>query len=103
MATIPQKRGEEIGNDLLSFHVILLKTLYEDNESIGKVADKEIVQEISITDQVAQYNYACVFAYTNIVMQISDTLQGSVTERIIKESITLFYIELILLKKLPSI
>ena len=32
-------------------------------------------------------------------MQISDTLQGSVTERIIKESITLFYIELILFEE----
>ena len=95
--TIPQKR-EEIGNDLLA-SMLFCETLYEDNESIGKVADKEIVQKLVSPTGIAQYNYACVFAHTNIVMQISDTLQGSVTERIIKESITLFYIELILFEE----
>ena len=33
------------------------------------------------------------------MIQLSDTLQGSMTERIIKESITLFYIELILFEE----
>lgn len=95
--TIPQKR-EEIGNDLLA-SILFCETLYADNESIGKVADAEISKKLESATGIAQYNYACVFAYTNIVMQISDTLQGSMSERIIKESITLFYIELILFEE----
>ena len=95
--TIPQKR-EKVGNDLLA-SILFCETLYADNESIGKVADMEISRKLESPTGIAQYNYASVFAHTNIVIQLSDTLQGSMTERIIKESITLFYIELILFEE----
>ena len=37
--------------------------------------------------------------YSNIVLQTSEFLRGTITERIITESITLFYIELLLFEE----
>lgn len=95
--TVPQKR-EMIQNDLLA-SILFCETLYDDDESIGKVADAEILKKLESLTGSAQYNYACVFSYTNVLIQMSDALAGSITERIVKESVTLLYIELILFEE----
>lgn len=92
------RKREEIRDDMLA-SMLFCETLYEEGEALGKVVDTEIRRKLETENGMAQYNYATVFAHTNILIQISETLAGNLTERIIKESITLFYIELILFEE----
>lgn len=95
--TLPQNRNT-IADDLLA-SILFCETHYAENESLGTIADNVIVEKLKSEHGIAQYNYACVYAHTNVVIQMSDTLAGSITERITRESITLFYIELILFEE----
>lgn len=95
--TLPQNRNT-VDDDLLA-SILFCETHYAENESLGTVADNVIVEKLKSEHGIAQYNYACVYAHTNVVIQMSDTLVGSIAERITRESITLFYIELILFEE----
>ncbi|WP_444643972.1 hypothetical protein ACRQU7_04260 [Caproiciproducens sp. R1] len=48
---------------------------------------------------MAQYEYAHGYAYSNIFVQISDTFPFEITDRIEFESITQFYIELLMFEE----
>lgn len=79
--------------------LLFSETFYENNTGLGKVVDKKIESLINSEFGIAQYNYASVFCYKNMVMQMTSRFRTSVNERIIQESITLFYIELILFEE----
>lgn len=95
--TLPQNR-DAINDDLLA-SILFCETHYDENESLGTVVDDTIMEKLKSKHGIAQYNYACVYAYTNVLIQMSENLAGSVTERIVRESITLFYIELTLFEE----
>lgn len=95
--TIP-KMKKNVPDDLLA-SLLFCETYYNDGELLGTVVDKEITGLLSDEQGIAQYNYASVYTYSNILMQMSESLSGSLTARIVKESITLFYIELLLFEE----
>lgn len=75
------------------------ETFYEDNTGLGKVIDHNISSQLKSRYGVAQYNYASVYCYKNVLIQMTSRFRTSVDSRIIQESITLFYIELILFEE----
>ena len=95
--TIPRKR-KDIPDNLLA-SLLFCETYYNDGEELGRVADKEILKIISDEWGFSQYNYANVYAYSNILIQISDSFAGRISDRLQDESITLFYIELLLFEE----
>lgn len=95
--SLPYDRTE-VSDDLLA-SILFCETYYEAGESLGTVEDREIRTILQQKYGLAQYNYASVYAYTSVVVQMSSSLEGSLLSRITKESITLFYIELILFEE----
>lgn len=95
--TIPKDRTS-IPDEFLA-SLLFCETYYNNGEELGKVVDKEIRKLLSDECGYAQYDYASVYMYSNIVLQASEFLKGTTTERIITESITLFYIELLLFEE----
>ncbi|MCD7930339.1 MAG: hypothetical protein LUH15_02650 [Tannerellaceae bacterium] len=81
--------------DLLAA-LLFCETLYEEGESLGKIIDKELMQILVEKYGTAQYNYASVYVFTNILMQISPTFVGDLYSRIEREAVTLLYVELVL-------
>jgi len=75
------------------------ETYYEDNTGLGSVVDSEICNQIKSEFGKAQYNYASVYSYKNVLLQMTSRFRDSIDNRIIQESITLFYIELILFEE----
>lgn len=95
--SIPCDR-KDIGNDMLA-SMLFCETHYMQDEELGTIIDPFIEKKLASNYGIAQYNYASVFAHTNIAIQLSNTLAGTILERITKESVTLFYIELILFEE----
>ena len=75
------------------------ETIYSDGEQFGKIIDKDITNILSSNNGMGQYDRAVVYAYTNVLLQFSKNLIGTVSNRIHEEAITLFYIELILFEE----
>ena len=95
--TVPQAR-EEIPQDLLA-SVLFCETLYNDGESLGKVVDKDICGILSDPNGHAQYNYASGYSYSNVMIQMSTSFKCELYKRVEIESVTLFYIELLLFEE----
>lgn len=95
--TVPQSR-EEIPQDLLA-SILFCETLYNDGESLGKVVDKDISGILSDPNGHAQYNYASGYSYRNVMIQMSNSFQCGLYKRVEIESVTLFYIELLLFEE----
>ncbi len=79
--------------------LIASETIYPDGESFGRIIDEEIVALASSEQGFGQYDRAYVCAYTNVVLQFSPELIGTVYQRLEDEAITLFYMELILFEE----
>ena len=75
------------------------ETIYPEGENFGEIIDPEIVSLVNSESGMGQYDRAFVYAYTNVVLQFSPELRGTLRERLCEGSITLFYIELILLEE----
>ena len=75
------------------------ETIYPDGETYGEVIDPEITAIAQSEHGMGQYSRAYVAAYTNVVLQFNDELHQTLRERLYEESITLFYIELILFEE----
>lgn len=88
----------DIPDNLLG-SILFCETYYDTGEALGTVKDKEICTILQQEYGLAQYDYASVYAYTSVVVQMSQSLAGNLFSRIAKESITLFYIELILFEE----
>lgn len=96
--TIPKERNE-IPDDLLA-SLLYCETYYSNGEVIGSVIDKEIVELVKKPYGEALYNYAHLYGYSNISIQITPTNIGKgLYERVLIESYSLFYFELILLEE----
>lgn len=95
--TIAEQR-QNLQNDLLA-SMLFCETLYDSGECLGKVVDKTVMSILSLPNGDAQYDYAAVYTYKNILIQISDSFRERLYDRISMESVTLFYIELILFEE----
>lgn len=92
------EKRKDISDQVLS-SILFCETYYEQGEGLSQIIDSQITELLSKSHGVAQYDYADVFMNTNIVFQCSPNLLYSVEDRIITESITLFYIELVLFEE----
>jgi GNAT superfamily N-acetyltransferase len=86
-------------SDELIASILFCETYYNEEEGLGRVVDKSIKGQISDKYGSAQYSYASVYTHTNVLLEISEKMFGSINDRITNESITLFYIELILFEE----
>lgn len=75
------------------------ETIYPDGENFGQIVDPEILSIVNMKQGMGQYDRACVYAYSNVVLQFYPDFRGTLRERLCEESITQFYIELILLEE----
>lgn len=95
--TIPSKRNQIKNSELAS--LLFMETIYQQGENMGRVIDGDIVEIVENEHGMAQYEYAHGYAYSNIFIQISDSFPFEVANRIAFESITLFYIELLMFEE----
>jgi len=95
--TVPRERSCLSESQLAS--VLAGETIYPDGEQFGAIVDREIMDIVTSQTGMGQYDRGVVCAYTNVVIQFSPDLKASVRDRIIEESITLYYMELILLEE----
>ncbi|MBE6830400.1 MAG: GNAT family N-acetyltransferase [Ruminococcaceae bacterium] len=95
--TIPNRRSQIKNNELAS--LLFMETIYQQGENMGRVIDRDVVEIVENEHGMAQYEYAHGYAYSNIFVQISDTFPFEITDRIEFESITQFYIELLMFEE----
>lgn len=79
--------------------LLACETIYPAGENFGKIIDRDIVAAVESPQGMGQYDRAFVCAYRNAVLQFSEDFSGSIRERLCEESITLFYVELILFEE----
>ena len=79
--------------------LLAAETIYPDGENFGEIIDEEILAAVNSPNGMGQYDRAIILAHTNVVLQFSPDFKGSVRQRLEEESITLFYMELILLEE----
>lgn len=89
---------EDVNQSLLS-SIMFGETYYQPNEGLSTIVDDEIVKMISSEHGVSQYSYADVLMHTNVIFQASSGLMDLIKNRIVHESITIFYIELVLFEE----
>lgn len=75
------------------------ETIYPEGENFGEIIDEDILSIVQSDYGMGQYDRAFVCAYSNAVLQFSEDFSRSISERLCEESITLFYIELILFEE----
>lgn len=75
------------------------ETIYPDGEEFGRIVDEDILKIVKSRYGMGQYDRAFVCAYSNVVLQFSMNFSGRILDRLLEESITLFYIELILFEE----
>lgn len=88
---------DDINNDFLA-SVLYCETYYQDGEVLGRVIDPEIIGQLKQPRGASQYDYATAYFYKNVIVHICDAILG-VRERIVKESVTLFYAEMTLFEE----
>ena len=84
---------KDVSDDLLA-SVMFSETLYDEGESLGRVADPEIREKLKSPNGFSQYGYAAAYSYNNLIVQLSKTLCSSVENRIVTESVTMYLAEL---------
>lgn len=94
---IPERRECLQDNQLAS--LLAAETIYPDGENFGKIIDTDILKIVGSPNGLGQYNRATILAYTNVVLQFSPELACSTIERLDEASITLYYMELILMEE----
>lgn len=75
------------------------ETIFPKGEDMGRIIDPEILNIVSSKNGMGQYDRAYVCAYTNVVLEFSRDFRTSLYERMLEESIILFYMELILIEE----
>ena len=87
------EQREHLDNRFLA-SVLYGETYYERGELLGNVIDAQIVDQLSNNHGAAQYDYASAYFHTNSVVHIVSSSIG-VRDRIVSESVTLFYMEMV--------
>lgn len=96
-AVIPKEKSILKANQIAS--LLAAETIYPDGENFGEIIDSEIIEAVTSEKGMGQYDRAFVCAYTNVVLQFSPEYKLSTKDRLSEGSITLFYIELIMLEE----
>ncbi len=96
-AVIPRDRSCLKPSQIAS--LLAAETIYPEGENFGEIVDREIVDAVNSEKGMGQYDRAFVCAYSNVVLQFTPGFQATLRERLNEESITLFYMELILLEE----
>lgn len=91
------KSRNALDNALLA-SMLYGETYYHEGEGLSNVIDPEMVEKTQSYYGEAQYNYASAFFYTNSLIQVYDSF-NSVYDRIVNQSLTLFYVEIILFEE----
>lgn len=79
--------------------LLMAETIYPDGENFGELIDDDILAVVNREHGMGQYDRAIVYAYTNTILQFSKDFRGNINDRLCEESISLFYIELILFEE----
>lgn len=96
-AVIPKDKKSIPDNAIAS--LLACETIYPEGENFGKIIDGDILTAMHGEHGMGQYDRAYVCAYSNAVLQFSESFRSSVDDRLVEESITLFYIEMILFEE----
>ncbi len=78
--------------------ILYSETYYKSEEGLGKVIDPGIVDQLGKESGSAQYNYASLYTHTNTIVQIAP-LHCCFQDRIISETVTMFYVEMVLFEE----
>lgn len=97
LAVIPKDKSCLQPSQIAS--LLAAETIYPDGENFGQIVDRDIVEAIGSEHGMGQYDRAFVCAYSNVVLQFTPDFRATLKERLCEESITQFYIELILLEE----
>ena len=95
--TVPEDR-HCLGEGQLA-SILASETIYPEGENFGNIIDTEIVQAVTSPTGLGQYDRGFVAAYTNVLIQFSPDLKGCVRDRLNEESITVFYMELVIFEE----
>ena len=79
--------------------LLAAETIYPDGENFGEIIDEDILKAVKSAKGIGQYDRAIVLAHTNVVLQFTPDFCCSLKNRLAEGSITLFYMELILLEE----
>jgi ribosomal protein S18 acetylase RimI-like enzyme len=75
--------------------LLLGEIYYEPNDGIGNIIDSEINSILNNENGSGQYDYAKVYAYRNIIINITKCFSPVITKRIEEECITVLFLEMI--------
>ena len=95
--TIPMEKSAVNDQQLAS--LLMSETMYEEGEEFGQLIDKDIVKIVSEPYGMAQYDIAYVGVNLNTFIQFFPSYRGSKQYRLFWNSVTAFYIELILFEE----
>lgn len=87
-------KKEEIRKDLMA-SMMFCETHYAQKEGLGKVVDEDIITMLTKKTSLAQYDYADVYIGSHILLQCLNDYRGCLDDRVLNESVTLFYVELV--------
>lgn len=85
-------------DDQMLASILYSETYYRAEEGLGKVVDPGIMDQVCKEMGLAQYNYASAYFHSNMVVQIAP-LSCSFKDRIIGETVTMFYVEMVLFEE----
>lgn len=91
------KPRKDLDNALLA-SMLYGETYYNEDEGLSNVIDPEILEITGSYYGKAQYKYASAFFYTNSLIQVYDGF-SSVYDRVVTQSLALFYVEIILFEE----
>ena len=95
--TIPKDK-ESLDSQQLAA-LLMSETIYEEGEDFSKIVDKGIIQIVEEPNGMGQYDIAYVGVTLNTFIQFYPSYSGSMQYRLFWNSVTAFYIELILFEE----
>jgi ribosomal protein S18 acetylase RimI-like enzyme len=79
--------------------LLMAETIYASNEELGRLIDGDILQAVNSEPGMGQYDRAFVCASSNVLLQFLGSFQRPLAARMIEESISHFYIELLMFEE----
>ena len=85
-------------DDQMLASLMYSETYYRAEEGLGKVVDPGIMDQVGREMGLAQYNYASAYFHTQLLVQIAP-LSCGFKDRLIGETVTMFYVEMVLFEE----
>ena len=95
--TIPKHKDSLDSQQLAA--LLMSETIYEEGEDFSKIVDEGIIQIVNEPNGMGQYDIAYVGVTLNTFIQFYPSYRGSMQYRLFWNSVTAFYIELILFEE----